>query len=91
MVESDRSVSSSVGFVTAVDLEAKIARLHSVNDLVALVPGSTRGNWLRSWIPQLIESGVLVKKGKRFLGRPVDIVNALLASAPVTTGRHPSK
>lgn len=54
-------------------------RLSSVSDLIDLVPGSTRGLWIRRWIPELIAAGVLVKRGKRFLGRPSDVVAALLA------------
>jgi hypothetical protein len=90
-----RSVSQATAFgptQAARDAEARTPHLHNVDELVALIPGSKRATWLRHWIPELKRSGVLVKRGRRFLGRPVDVVNALLGvPATVAAGRAATK
>ena len=55
-------------------------RLFGVAELMELVEGSSRANWLRHWIHELIASHVLVKRGKRFLGSPERIVGALMGA-----------
>ncbi len=67
--------------MTTEGVTASSAQLLSVNELVSLVPGSTRTVWLRDWIPALRSSRVLVKHGRKFLGRPTEIVSTLMVPA----------
>ena len=66
---------------------AHVTCSHSVNDLRDLIPGSTRANWIRNWIPALTARGVLRKLGRRFLGKPADIVDAVVNGTDGTTDR----
>ena len=53
----------------------------TVASLCELVPGSSPDVWARI-TPQLIEAGVLRKRGRGFFGRPSAIQAALLGELP---------
>lgn len=59
-------------------MSTRLVELFSATACVDLVPGSTRRLWLTRWIPELVAAGVLVKRGKSWLGVRSEIVNALL-------------
>jgi hypothetical protein len=52
--------------------------LWSAAMLVSLLPGSNRKWWLGVAVPELTRRGVLVKRGKRWVGSRTAIVAALL-------------
>lgn len=72
-------ITESVATATSARSLDSVPQLLSVDDLVALVRGSSRGIWLREWIPELVAARVLVKRGRRFIGRPASIFAALMA------------
>jgi len=60
----------------------------TIASLRNLVPGSRRAPWLRNLVPELIAQGALVKKGKAWLGRQLDIEAALLGKFQVHDGNR---
>jgi hypothetical protein len=51
----------------------------TVNEWAARFPGSSRKVWLNRLIPELRAKGVMVKIGRKFVGRPDEVDAAIVA------------
>jgi hypothetical protein len=56
-------------------------RFFSVDDLVGAFEGTTRKDWLSRLLPLLRRQGVLVKVGRKFVGKVAAIETELMGQA----------
>lgn len=59
-----------------------------VDAWLSLVRGTTRADWLRSYLPELRAAGVVVKRGRKLLGVPREVVDFLLGRCAGPTSRR---